>query len=54
MTIDKHRALHREGLDHVAALEQIIDQLKGLGPHPLDGHNALHNLREHLDQLSRR
>ena len=35
-------------------IEKIIDELKGLGPHSLDGDNALMNVREWLQQLSRR
>jgi hypothetical protein len=35
-------------------LKDIIDQLKNLGPHELDGDNALLNVRERLASLSRR
>lgn len=35
-------------------IEKIIDELKGLGPHSLDGDNTLMNVREWLQQLSRR
>lgn len=35
-------------------LEAIIDELKELSPHSLDGNNTLMNIREWLAQLSRR
>lgn len=35
-------------------IEKIIDELKNLGPHSLDGENTLMNVREWLQQLSRR
>ncbi len=35
-------------------IEKIIDELKDLGPHSLDGENTLMNVREWLQQLSRR
>lgn len=35
-------------------IEKIIDELKDLGPHSLDGENTLMNVRDWLQQLSRR
>ena len=35
-------------------IETILDELKALGPHSLDGNNALMNIREALAQLSGR
>ncbi len=46
--------LHYEAQKMWPKLEQIIDELKSLGPHSLDGDNALLNTREWLEQLSRR
>lgn len=46
--------LHEKVRTFWPRIESIIDQLKALGPHSLDGDNALLNTREWLDQLSRR
>jgi hypothetical protein len=35
-------------------IEATIDDLKALGPHSLDGDNALMNVQERLNQLSKR
>ncbi len=35
-------------------IEKIIDELKVLGPHSLDGDNTLMNVRSWLQQLSER
>jgi len=48
------RELHREVLSIWPELENIIDELKFLGHHSLDGNNALLNTREWLEQLSKR
>ncbi|EWY35814.1 hypothetical protein N825_34195 [Skermanella stibiiresistens SB22] len=48
------RLLHDEAMKHLDALQDIIDQLKALGPHELDGSNALFNTRERLANLGRR
>jgi hypothetical protein len=48
------RELHAEAREMWPKLERIIDELKHLGPHSLDGNNALLNVREWLSQLSRR
>lgn len=45
---------HHEAKDHLSALKEIIDQLKNDGPCPLDGDNAILNIREQLEGLSRR
>ena len=46
--------LHNEAGTHWPKLEAIIDELKRLGPHSLDGDNALANVRDWLKQLSQR
>ncbi|GLQ00622.1 MULTISPECIES: hypothetical protein [Methylophaga] len=46
--------LHEQALDLFAGMERIIDELKGLGEHSLNGNNALLNVREQLSQLSER
>jgi hypothetical protein len=48
------RTLHSKALRCFGELKDIIDQLKNLGPHELDGDNALLNVREWLESLSRR
>jgi hypothetical protein len=48
------RTLHAKALKCFGELKEIIDQLKNLGPHELDGDNALLNVREWLESLSRR
>ncbi len=48
------RDLHQQAGKHWPALESIIDELKELGPHSLDGDNALANVREWLGQLAKR
>lgn len=51
---DRIAALHRSANSIFPQLEEIIDELKTLGRHSLDGDNALMNIREHLRQLSSR
>lgn len=46
--------LHAIARSECRKIEQLIDELKVLGPHSLDRDNALANIREHLAQLSRR
>lgn len=46
--------LHRQSMAMWPEIEQIIDELKMLGPHSFDAENALLNTREWLDQLSKR
>ncbi len=48
------RTLHAKALKCFGELKDIIDQLKNLGPHELDGDNALLNILERLEALSRR
>ena len=48
------RTLHAKAIRCFGELQDIIDQLKNLGPHELDGDNALLNVRERLESLSRR
>jgi hypothetical protein len=48
------RKLHEQAGTHWPALEKIIDELKSLGDHSLDGNNALANTRDWLKQLSQR
>lgn len=50
----KQQNLHRAGLDAVAKLETVIDTLKTVGPCPLDGRNALLNLRQQIEGLLNR
>ncbi|WP_372400749.1 hypothetical protein ABMY26_36395 (plasmid) [Azospirillum sp. HJ39] len=45
----KQQNLHRAGLSAVADLERLIDRLKEAGPCPLDGRNALMNLRQRIE-----
>lgn len=46
--------LHAEAGKHWPQLEKIIDELKGCGPHSLDGNNALSNVRQWLRDLAQR
>lgn len=46
--------LHRQAMAMWPGIEQIIDELKVLGPHSFDGDNALTNTQEWLNQLSKR
>lgn len=50
----KIRDLHQEASAMWPKIERIIDDLKVLGPHSLDGENALMNIRNWLDQISKR
>jgi len=50
----KQQKLHRQAIKHLAALEEIIDELKSAGPCDLDGSNAILNVRERLLGLSQR
>ncbi|KJR62567.1 hypothetical protein VY88_27105 [Azospirillum thiophilum] len=53
-TMTKQQNLHRAGLSAVADLERLIDRLKEAGPCPLDGRNALMNLRQLTEGLLNR
>ena len=46
--------LHTEAQKIWPKLEKVIDELKRLGPHSLDGTNALQNSRQWLKDLSQR
>jgi hypothetical protein len=46
--------LHEEALSMWSKVENIIDELKLIGPHSRDGNNALLNTRDWLEQLSKR
>jgi len=46
--------LHQKAMNMWPKLENLIDELKCLGPHSFDGDNALLNTREWLEQLSKR
>lgn len=48
------RELHDQAIKMRSQIESIIDELKSLGPHSLDGENALLNTQEWLGQLSKR
>lgn len=50
----KINSLHKEALNKFRILEEIIDELKSLGPHSLDGKNALNNVRDWLGMLAKR
>lgn len=50
----KQQNLHRAGLSAVADLEKLIDRLKEAGPCPLEGRNALMNLRQQIEGLLNR
>lgn len=47
-------ALHEKAGKMWPDLEKLIDELKRLGPHSLDGNNALTNTRQWLKDLSQR
>ncbi len=51
---ERVRELHTQAGKYWLKFEIIIDELKELGPHSLDGDNAILNIREHLHQLSNR
>jgi hypothetical protein len=51
---ERIRELHTEAFSMWPKLEELIDELKMLGSHSLDGDNALLNTREWLAQLSKR
>lgn len=46
--------LHAEAQKMWPKLEQLIDELKTLGPHSINGTNALANTRQWLKDLSHR
>lgn len=46
--------LHAEAQKMWPKLEKLIDEMKKLGPHSLDGTNALSNTRQWLKDLSQR
>ena len=52
--LSQQQKLHHKAKGHLAALEEIIDQLKSAGPCPLHGENAIMNIKERLAALSRR
>lgn len=51
---ERIRDLHLQAIEIWPRIEAIIDELKSLGPHSIDGENALINTREWLRQLSKR
>jgi hypothetical protein len=53
MTMGKQRDLHTKANTLISKLEEIVDQLKALGPDELDGNNALMNISEKLDSIVR-
>ncbi|WP_371436312.1 hypothetical protein [Polaromonas sp.] len=46
--------LHAEATKLWPKLEKLIDEMKKLGPHSLNGNNALDNTRNRLRDLSQR
>lgn len=50
----KIRELQQQASGLWPTVEGLIDDLKRLGPHSMDGDNALANTREWLKQLSKR
>jgi|AZIH01.1.fsa_nt_gi hypothetical protein len=48
------RELHNQFIKMRPQIESIIDELKSLGPHSVDGENALLNTQDWLEQLSKR
>lgn len=46
--------LHSEASKMWPKIEKIIDEMKSLGPHSLNGNNALNNTRQWLKDLSQR
>ena len=52
--MSKQRDLHNEAIDHLNAVKAIVDQLKNLGPCPMDLDNALLNIRERAVALADR
>jgi hypothetical protein len=52
--LSQQQKLHHKAKGHLAALEEIIDQLKSAGPCPLDGENVIMNINERLAALSHR
>lgn len=49
-----HRAIHERVIKLLMEVEQHIDRLKEMGPHPLDGDNALKNIAERCRALADR
>ncbi len=52
--MSKQRTLHERAGRHLEDLKRIVDQLKNAGECPLDGWNALMNIRERANALSQR
>ncbi|MCG5239563.1 hypothetical protein MCW82_07245 [Azospirillum doebereinerae] len=52
--MSKQQTLHRKGLSAVTQLATVIDGLKAAGPCPLDGRNAITNLRQQIEGLLNR
>ena len=50
----EQQELHRQAIEHLGRLKEIIDALKALGPCPHDGWNALANIQGRPCALSRR
>ncbi|RJF81095.1 hypothetical protein D3877_12790 [Azospirillum cavernae] len=50
----KQQKLHQAGLAAVTKLETVLDGLKAAGPCPLDGRNAVLNLRQQVEGLLNR
>jgi hypothetical protein len=51
---DRIRQIHADAGRYWPKLEEIIDELKALGPHSQDRDNARLNVREKLRDLSQR
>ena len=47
--MSKQQDLHAEAITYIRNLERVVDALKNAGPCPLDGYNALDNIRERLE-----
>jgi hypothetical protein len=47
----QQRTLHDQAGEHLSALESIIDDLKAAGACPLDGWNALLNIRDRMQGI---
>ncbi len=52
--MSEQRREHEKALQHISALEEIIDRLKQLGPSEEEGNNALMNVAEWMESLALR
>jgi hypothetical protein len=52
--MSKQQTLHEKAARHLEDLKRIVDQLKNAGECPLDGWNALMNIQERANALSKR